>query len=197
MLRVLIVSVILFLLVPAPVDAHSGRWYVNSENGLRLRQCPSADCKSIRTIPFQGVVTAFKHRGNWAQIQYKSSIGWVSLDFIQKNKPEKAASGLQTCFPNSWGQVVCAPEWIAETVYAAASYYGVRYYTMMSLAACESNYVTSEYSWAGAIGIFQFLESTFYSYGSGDVWSVSDQSRVAAYMISIGEIGQWDCSWRI
>lgn len=179
---------------PTPTEAHSGTYTVSAQHGLRLRDRPSKSARVKLTMPHGARVTAYKHRGNWMYLSYDGVYGWASLDYLVKGSAARARS---SCYANSWGDVVCAEDWVADDVADASAYYGVNYDTLMALAACESNFVVDEVSWAGAIGLFQFLPDTFYDFSDGDVWSVRDQSYAAANALSRGYGYYWDCWSRV
>jgi hypothetical protein len=196
----LLIAASVLLPLTTETSAHSGTWYVSKSNGTYLRTCPSTSCGKVALLLKWTEVTATKHRGNWAYVRFDDLGGWVSLNVIRPVVSAPAApvsSGAETCFWDTWGSTVCAEQWVADAVWNAAAYYGVSYWTMMTLAACESGFYIYEVSWAGAIGLFQFLPDTFYDFSNGDVWSVHDQSHAAALAISQGYGWYWDCWERI
>jgi hypothetical protein len=80
-----------------------------------------------------------------------------------------------------------------------AAYYGIDANWLLRVAQCESslNQSATNYGYSAGggnpHGIFQFLPQTFYGNGGRDYDSFDDQARVAAYMFSIGQSGQWEC----
>jgi Transglycosylase SLT domain len=73
----------------------------------------------------------------------------------------------------------------------------------LHVAACESGFDPHAYNASGHYyGLFQFSMSTFlanaqraaYGYSSNDIWDPAASARVAAYMYSKGQQGQWGCS---
>jgi len=197
-LALIVIVVVGTVLSLAPASAHSGNWYVSKWNGTYLRSCPAGTCKKLVLIPANGVVTANRHRGNWAGVTYNGTFGWVSLNVIRPVAPPPPAStGAATCFGNSWGQTVCAEQWVADEVWNAANTYGVSYSSLMALAACESNFDYGLVEWSGAIGLFQWMPSTWAWLGSGDIWSVHDQAYSTARAIANGYASHWVCWYRI
>lgn len=199
LLASLLIATLLSVAAPSFAHAHTGTYYVTAGNGLNMRTYPNGSSRIKMKLPYRTAVNAIRHNGNWVKVAYNGVAGWVAGSYISKSYPggsssgTSGASGYGTCFDNTWGQVICAPQWIADNIANAAAYYGVSYSTLMRLAACESDYVTDLVSWAGAIGVFQFLPDTFYDFSSGDVWSVHDQAYAAARAISRGYGWYWDC----
>lgn len=105
----------------------------------------------------------------------------------------------ENCYDNTWGDVVCAEDWVAEAIWSAANYYGVDGDLLMQVAACENDYLWWPVGPYGEVGIFQFLPDTYYwlSGGYGDPASVWDAAYTAAYGFSQGWAGLWTCYWRI
>lgn len=191
----------------APASAHSGYWRVadTAGNGLRLRTGPSGNYRIIEVMARGDRLLAFGHRGNWIKVRHLAtgSVGWASLTYVVADSGSSGSggstSGLQLCFPNTWGQTFCAAQWIADTAYAAARYWGASYWWLMSIASCESNFDPSAYAPStGVSGIMQFLPSTMEWISPGsNPWSVSDSMYVAAHMYVMGLAYHWDCNWRI
>lgn len=197
-MRILLVALFVVLtlsvLVPAsPAEAHSGKYVVTGGNGLNLRTKPS-NGRIIEVIPYGAIVEAHKHRGNWMFLTYDGEQGWASLTYLAKYKAPRARS---SCFDNTWGEVVCAPGWISDAIYSAAAYYGVSSWLMLSIAACESNFDPSTVGWAGEIGIFQWLPSTWDWIGQGSIWDTWDQAYSTAWALANGYASHWTCYWRV
>lgn len=102
------------------------------------------------------------------------------------------------CYDDTWGSVVCAPDWIAEAIWSAADYYGADAGTLFALAACENGYDPDAIGPYGEIGIYQFLPDTFaWLDPGGDIWSVYDQAYTTAWAIVNGWGWLWTCWDRI
>ena len=81
---------------------------------------------------------------------------------------------------------------VADIIAAAAMRYGVNPAYLIRVARCESGLNPRAYNPAGPyIGLFQFLPSTFYSYGGRDIYSAYDQADVAARMFARGLASHW------
>ena len=76
---------------------------------------------------------------------------------------------------------------------------------LLAVAKCESNFKPNaiHYNDGGkgkhSVGIFQFQESTFNTWedilGEDlDYYSYADQSKLAAFMVSEGQLRQWSCA---
>ena len=211
-MRIVVVVVVLVSLVvgmrPQTVEGHTGYWR-NTGGGLNLREGPGGQYAVIGTVPSWGVVLAYGHVGNWLKLRVLSSglVGWAWLWNFHESSyvppvPESGSGStgdgntvsIQTCFWNYWSRTVCAPYWIAKAVYDAAVYWGASYWWLMSVAACESDFVPNAYGWSDTYGIFQFRPYTFYAWGGSNIWSVYDQAWVAAKMFSQGLGYQhWHC----
>lgn len=66
------------------------------------------------------------------------------------------------------------------------------------IITCESGwypYAVGPDNWTGenAIGILQFLPSTFYGVSDGDIWSWQDQMWAARTMVLQGRLNEWVC----
>jgi hypothetical protein len=193
-----------------PAAAHSGYWR-NTGNTLNLREGPGGSYAVIGKVPANAVVKAYGHRSNWLKLKVLSTgqIGWAWLWNFHASSyvpPAPApppssgdGSGLPRCYPNTWGQTFCAADWIAQTAYAAAQYWGASYWWLMSIASCESNFDPGAYNPAtGVSGIMQFLPSTMEWISPGaSPWSVSDSMYTAAHMYVLGMQSAWDCNHRI
>jgi soluble lytic murein transglycosylase-like protein len=113
-----------------------------------------------------------------------TAIATVSLFFLAIVPVDAQQSYCTT----AWGYQVCAEPWIAEAIYSAGGAYGD---WMFQVAACESGFNPAAVGPNGEIGLFQFEETTFYAHGGVDIWSVYDQSRVAASMFAQGLSWHW------
>jgi hypothetical protein len=85
-------------------------------------------------------------------------------------------------------------DWIVGEIYAAAARYGVDGDYLVNVAMCESNLDPGAVGIHGEIGIFQFMDYTFFAHGGTDIWSVADQADVAARMFANGEGYNWVCA---
>lgn len=91
-------------------------------------------------------------------------------------------------------------------VISAANRYGASVEQLMRIMSCESGGDASNYNGRSAgltpeqaiaqnraIGLFQFLPSTWRSNGGGDIWNGVEQIEKAARMFANGQAGQWEC----
>jgi soluble lytic murein transglycosylase-like protein len=94
---------------------------------------------------------------------------------------------------------VCAPQWIADVIVAAADYYGVPRWAMMQIAACESAFDPGAYNPAsGVSGLYQFQPATLQWIAPGaNIWSASDNAYAAGRLISRGYAYMIDCAYRV
>jgi hypothetical protein len=94
-------------------------------------------------------------------------------------------------------QDTLAQDWITQTIYDAASRYGVSGDWLLNTAACESQLDPWAYNPnTGDSGIFQFNPTTWAEWG-GDpaaIWDVWSQSDMAAWAFSVGLHSHWCCS---
>lgn len=183
-------------------EAHTG-YYTNAGNALNLREGPGGTYTIIGKVPAGAVVKAFGHSGNWLKLRVLSSgaVGWAWLPnftyYGANPPPPPAQPSLQLCFDTTWAWIACSPYWIAKAVYDAARYYGVGYYWLMAVAACESAFNPyAVNAWSGVTGLFQYQPSTFYWFGGTDIWSVYDQAWTTARAFSRGLAYHWDCAYR-
>lgn len=88
----------------------------------------------------------------------------------------------------------------------AASKYGADVTQLMRVMYCESKGDASNYNGRSsgltpdqalaanrAIGLFQYLPSTWYGNGGGDIWDGHQQIDMAAKMFANGQAWQWEC----
>jgi hypothetical protein len=197
-----VIVIVGFGSTPQKAAAHSGTWQVNAGNGLNLRTGPGGGYARIETMANGTLVKARGHSGNWMKLTSYTTgrTGWAWLAYlVPAGGSGGTTSGLQHCFANTWGQTFCAPDWIAQTAYAAARYWGASYWWLMSIASCESNFDPNAYnSYSGVSGIMQFQPSTMQWISPGaSPWSVSDSMYTAAHMYILGLAYHWDCNHRI
>lgn len=69
---------------------------------------------------------------------------------------------------------------------------------LLAVATCESS-MNPKATNGASFGILQFVPSTFQIYArklhisDPDIWNVSQQARIAAYMFANGQERQWSC----
>jgi hypothetical protein len=80
-----------------------------------------------------------------------------------------------------------------QAIYDACSRYGCDGATLVRVAGCESGFNPSAVGPHGEIGLFQFMDYTFYAYGGSDIWNPYEQIEVAAQMWSQGLGFHWVC----
>jgi uncharacterized protein YabE (DUF348 family) len=91
-------------------------------------------------------------------------------------------------------------------VVSAANRYGANVEQLMRVMACESGGDASNYNGRSAgltaaqamaqnraIGLFQFLPSTWRGNGGGDIWNGAEQIEKAARLFANGQARQWEC----
>ena len=99
-------------------------------------------------------------------------------------------------FWQHWGQSVCAPDWMANEIAAAANAYGVSYWTLMSVAACESNFRPETTGWPERSGFTSGPRRP--GPGSGRVIAgTPDQIWATARAFAWGYASHWVCYGRI
>lgn len=143
------------------------------------------------------------HRRNWFFGTDLSTgvTGWAWLAYLVPAGGQGSTgggggttSGGAYCMTNYWGEWVCAAAWIADAIRGAAAAYGVGAYWLFATAACESSFNPWAYNpSSGVSGLFQFEPSTFYWQGGSSLWSVWEQSYVAAKMFANGLASHFWC----
>ena len=86
-----------------------------------------------------------------------------------------------------------AQDWVIQEIYAAGARYGVSGDWLLRVAICESELNPAAVGRNGEIGLFQFMPSTWYAWGGGDIWSVWEQADLAAWAFSAGLSHHWVC----
>jgi uncharacterized protein YgiM (DUF1202 family) len=69
--------------------------YINSSNGVNLREGPGTNYKIIKSVPNGSQVKALSSEGEWAKVEFEWETGYVSNQFLSKEKPRtnKSSSG--------------------------------------------------------------------------------------------------------
>jgi soluble lytic murein transglycosylase-like protein len=80
-----------------------------------------------------------------------------------------------------------------DAIYAACAQYGCDGATLTRVAGCESGFNPNAVGPHGEIGLFQFMESTYYAYGGTDIWNPYEQIQIAAQMWAGGLGFHWVC----
>jgi hypothetical protein len=124
------------------------------------------------------------------------SVSWIIDPLAHAQTPATAAA--YTHDP-SYARVSRA------AIQRAAREFRVNFDLMLAIAQCESGLhpdATNPYT--GAAGLYQFMWPTFTYYSARLWWAPKTwlspynprvAARTAAYMISIGLVGQWTCSY--
>jgi soluble lytic murein transglycosylase-like protein len=80
---------------------------------------------------------------------------------------------------------------ITEIIKAAAAEHGVDGDYLVSIAECESGLDPQAYNSSGYHGLFQYDDSTWAAYGSGDIFDPVAQARTTAKLIAAGQSSRW------
>jgi hypothetical protein len=80
---------------------------------------------------------------------------------------------------------------VTEIIHAAAAKHGVDGDYLVSIAACESGLDPTAVNSAGYHGLFQYAESTWAAYGSGDIYDPVAQAEATAKLIAAGQSSHW------
>ena len=101
--------------------------------------------------------------------------------------------------PADSGATALTQAHVVLAIHAAAVRWHVSEARLDALARCESGLLPwARNPWSGTVGVFQFEPATYWAYaraihetkGPWDAWSAA---QVAAYMVAIGQAGQWTC----
>lgn len=100
-------------------------------------------------------------------------------------------------FARYWAQQMdpCPADVIA-CIREAAAKYNQPFADALRVAKCESSLNPGPSSaYAGHLGLYQFLQSTFDStiYRGKDIWSAKWNALAAMWMWSVGRRGEWQC----
>jgi len=80
-----------------------------------------------------------------------------------------------------------------QAIYDACARYGCNGDQLVRVAGCESGFNPNAVGAHGEIGLFQFMESTYYAHGGTDIWNPWEQIEVAARMWGQGLGWHWLC----
>lgn len=171
----------------APANAQDSSLYAAAPIGLHLRSGPSLSASIIDLMPYGSSVEAMSQTsGAWQKVKFNQNIGWAYSDWLSP-EPVQALSS-QT----SGGYAQGSMEGIIRE---AAARYGVDGDWLLAVAICESSLNPSTVGPNGEIGLFQFMESTYWGYGGqGDIWNPYNQADLAARMFSQGLSYHWTCA---
>lgn len=91
--------------------------YVNSSNGINLREGPGSDYKTLGTIPNGYKVTVLETDGEWSKVKYEGKTGYVSSQYLSETRPKNtsrnnssskrtagnSSSGSSSNYNRNWG----------------------------------------------------------------------------------------------
>lgn len=66
--------------------------YVNSANGLNLRQGPGTGYQTVANIPDGSRIDVISTQGDWVKVKYDGKEGYVSRQYVTENKPRNNSS---------------------------------------------------------------------------------------------------------
>ena len=75
--------------------------YVNSGNGLNLRERPGTNHKTIANIPNGARLDVISTQGDWVKVKYDGKEGYVSRQYVNENKPRSNSSKNSTSKSNN------------------------------------------------------------------------------------------------
>ena len=87
MLRTILAVLVISTMMSAAISADTK--YVNSEDGLRIRNKPDEDAEVLAVIPFGEEVRLlddWDHRG-WYRIEYENDVAYISAEYTQDTDP--------------------------------------------------------------------------------------------------------------
>lgn len=87
MLRTILAVLVISTMMSASISADTK--YVNSEDGLRIRNKPDEDAEVLAVIPFGEEVRLlddWDHRG-WYRIEYENDVAYISAEYTQDTDP--------------------------------------------------------------------------------------------------------------
>ena len=67
-------------------ESISGTYYVNAQNGLKMRSAPSTDADVVALLPYQAEITVTGAATNsWYQAEYANQRGYVAANYLTKS----------------------------------------------------------------------------------------------------------------
>lgn len=67
-------------------ESVSGTYYVNAQNGLKMRSAPSTDADVVTLLPYKAEITVTGAASDsWYQIEYDNQSGYVAANYITKS----------------------------------------------------------------------------------------------------------------
>ena len=67
-------------------ESISGTYYVNAQNGLKMRSAPSTDADVVALLPYQAKITVTGAATNsWYQAEYANQRGYVAANYLTKS----------------------------------------------------------------------------------------------------------------
>lgn len=87
-----------------------------------------------------------------------------------------------------------AQEGYEGEIFAAAARHGVSGDWLVQIMYCESQGDPNAVGPHGEIGLFQWMPSTWYAWGGGDIWSPAEQIEMTAWAFGQGLWHHWTCA---
>ncbi|MBD5451405.1 MAG: SH3 domain-containing protein [Lachnospiraceae bacterium] len=67
-------------------ESISGTYYVNAQNGLKMRSAPSTDADVVALLPYKAEITVTGAATNsWYQVEYANQSGYVAANYLTKS----------------------------------------------------------------------------------------------------------------
>lgn len=79
-------------------------------------------------------------------------------------------------------------------IYDAAARYGTSGDWLVAVMYCESGGDPNAVGQYGEIGLFQYMPSTWYGWGGGDIWNPWEQIEMTAWAFANGLSHHWVCA---
>ena len=83
--RSIIIALLFALIICTPVLAETK--YVDSSNGLRLRERPNTDSNVVCVIPYGKEVSIKYKLNDWARAEYEDKVGYVKEEYLTDEDP--------------------------------------------------------------------------------------------------------------
>lgn len=65
--------------------------YVNSSNGINLREGPGSNYKTVSSIPNGYRINVLETEGEWSKVKYNGETGYVFSQYLSENRPKNTS----------------------------------------------------------------------------------------------------------
>lgn len=170
---------ITFYLLSFQVLLAQNSMYVNSSNGLNLREGPGTSYKTVANIPNGSRVDLISTQGDWVKVQYEGKEGYVSRQYLTENKPRNNSTSQRT---NSSGGSAKKNSGSANRGSASSSYANDRNWGLGLRLGDPSGLTVKKYFPSGKALEFNLGTTSYWGYDYQDHFYEEDKYADSEYV---------------